>query len=316
MINLFNIPNYTINTADFSHYLHGDIVQKFEQKFCDYVGAKYACSVNSATNAIFLIFLNKHLVVNVPSMIPPVVLNALITAGNRINFVDDTNWIGGSYILHQFEDYKVIDSAQKVERDQFKNEANDNDLMFFSFYPTKPVGSSDGGIIVSNSKEKIDALRTLSFNGMSQELNNWDRKIVEPGYKAYLSSIQASIADKNLDKLDAKKDKLAVIRNQYNKAFKVSNTSDHLYIISVRYHNRQVAELLKEKGIVTGIHYDALHTNEVYDRYSTHHKPESYPNSLKASQHNLSIPFHEELTSIEIDYIIKTITNASILGNK
>ena len=32
--------------------------------------------------------------------------------------------------------------------------------MFFSFYPTKPVGSSDGGIIVSNDKAKIDYLKT------------------------------------------------------------------------------------------------------------------------------------------------------------
>ena len=38
---------------------------------------------------------------------------------------------------------------------RFKKEANDEDLMIFSFYPTKPVGSSDGGIIVSNDFEKI-----------------------------------------------------------------------------------------------------------------------------------------------------------------
>ena len=188
MIQLFNIPNYTINTDEFSHYLHGSIVEKFEQKFLDYVGAKYACSVNSATNAIFLLFLNKNTTVNVPSLIPPVVLNALITSGNKINFTDDVNWIGDSYILHHFEDYKIIDSAQKVERDQFKKEANDNDIMFFSFYPTKPVGSSDGGIIVSNDKDKIDYLKTLSFNGMSFAENNWDRKIIMPGYKFYLNS--------------------------------------------------------------------------------------------------------------------------------
>ena len=64
MISLFNIPNYVIDTSKFSHYLHGDIVKKFEQNFCDYVGAKYGCTFSSATNAIFLTFLNKHITVN------------------------------------------------------------------------------------------------------------------------------------------------------------------------------------------------------------------------------------------------------------
>ena len=60
MISLFNIPNYTIDTSKFSNLLHDKIVEEFEQNICSYVGAKDACSINSATNAIFLLFLNKN----------------------------------------------------------------------------------------------------------------------------------------------------------------------------------------------------------------------------------------------------------------
>lgn len=303
MIQLFNIPNYTINTDEFSHYLHGSIVEKFEQKFLDYVGAKYACSVNSATNAIFLLFLNKNTTVNVPSLIPPVVLNALITSGNKINFTDDVNWIGDSYILHHFEDYKIIDSAQKVERDQFKKEANDNDIMFFSFYPTKPVGSSDGGIIVSNDKDKIDYLKTLSFNGMSFAENNWDRKIIMPGYKFYLNSIQAFIADKNLDILDQKKQKLKNIRDIYNSEFGLNNTSDHLYRIKVD-DNKKFIDISKQNKIIHGIHYEAQHLNNVYKPYSTN---SLCPNSEKISKITVSIPFHENLSEQDLNHVIKNL---------
>ena len=303
MIQLFNIPNYTINTDEFSHYLHGSIVEKFEQKFLDYVGAKYACSVNSATNAIFLLFLNKNTSVNVPSLIPPVVLNALITSGNKINFTDDVNWIGDSYILHHFEDYKIIDSAQKVERDQFKKEANDNDIMFFSFYPTKPVGSSDGGIIVSNDKDKIDYLKTLSFNGMSFAENNWDRKIIMPGYKFYLNSIQAFIADKNLDILDQKKQKLKNIRDIYNSEFGLNNTSDHLYRIEVD-NNKKFIDVSKQNKIIHGIHYEAQHLNSVYKPYSTN---SLCPNSEKISKTTVSIPFHENLSEQDLNHVIKNL---------
>lgn len=177
MIQLFNIPSYVIDTSNFSHLLHGEVVEEFESKFCEYVGAKYACSVSSATNAIFLAFLNKGMTINVPSVIPPVVCNGLITGGNKVNFTDNTEWVGDSYILHQFEDYKVIDSAQKVQRDQFKNEADDKDLMIFSFYPTKPIGSCDGGIIVSNDWSKIQRFKESTLNGMTFSKDNWDRKI-------------------------------------------------------------------------------------------------------------------------------------------
>lgn len=302
MIQLFNIPNYTINTADFSHYLHGDIVDKFEEKFLNYVGAKYACSVNSATNAIFLMFLNKNATVNVPSMIPPVVLNALITSGNKINFTDNTEWVGDSYVLHEFENYKIIDSAQKVKKDQFKEEANDNDLMFFSFYPTKPVGSSDGGIIVSNDKTKIDFLKNLSFNGMSFAKNNWDRKIIMPGYKFYLNSIQAFIADKNLDVLESKKEKLKIIRDIYNNEFNLNNVSDHLYRIEI--YNKEFSKIAKQEGFICGIHYEPQHVNEIYKPYSTN---SFCPKSEEMSKHIISIPFHEELTKQNIKHIIKTI---------
>lgn len=301
MIQLFNITNHVIDTSKFSHYLHGTIVEEFENNFLEYVGAKYACSVNSATNAIFLMLLNKNITVKVPSLIPPVVLNAVITSGNKIQFTDDVDWIGYSYILHEFDDYKIIDSAQRVDRNQFANEANDNDLMFFSFYPTKPVGSSDGGIIVSNDKEKIDYLRTLSFNGMSFSTNNWERKIMMPGYKFYLNSIQAYIANENLKLLDAKKVKLSAVRDYYNKELGYNNTSDHLYRINVNDRFKFMSQM-KEAGIVCGIHYECQHTNPIY--FFTESK---CPKSNEISKTTVSIPFHEALTDEEIKYIVTKV---------
>jgi dTDP-4-amino-4,6-dideoxygalactose transaminase len=57
------------------------VVNEFENTIANYVGAKYAVSVNSATSAIFLALLNKNITLNIPTMIPPVVLNAIITSG-------------------------------------------------------------------------------------------------------------------------------------------------------------------------------------------------------------------------------------------
>jgi dTDP-4-amino-4,6-dideoxygalactose transaminase len=301
MINLFNLPNYKIDTSKFSHLLHDKIVSEFENNFCDYVGAKYGCTINSATNAIFLTFLNKNITVDVPSMIPPVVCNALMTSGNKVNFVDNFEWIGNSYVLHDFGEYKVIDSAQRVDRDQFKLEANDNDLMFFSFYPTKPIGSCDGGIIVSNDKKKIEWFKQACLNGMSYSTNNWERKIKFPGYKMYMNSIQAYIANKNLEKLDKKKEKLKKIRDKYNKKLGYNNTSYHLYCIFVN-NNKKFIEYMKEQKVNCGLHYEALHENKIYNTNQN-----NCPKSSEISKKIVSIPFHENMTLKEVEFVIKCV---------
>ena len=300
MIKLFNIPHYTISTSDYNHCLHGTIVTNFENRFAKYVGAKYACGANSATSIIFLALQGKFCKITVPSMIPPVVCNAIITSGNKLEFKDDTKWIGDSYVLHDFGKYKIIDSAQKVIKNQFILEANNNDLMFFSFYPTKPIGSVDGGMVVSNDFDKIQWFREAVFNGMGFSKDSWKRIPKFPGWKMYLNSIQADIANKNMDLLENNKEKLYLLRNLYNKAFSLNNTSEHLYRIIVS-NNKICVDRLKKKGLQCGIHYSALNTNKIYNSKIT------CPNSEKEQYTTISIPFHVNIGVEESTYIIQSV---------
>jgi dTDP-4-amino-4,6-dideoxygalactose transaminase len=301
MIQLFHIEDYIVDTSKFDHALHDSGVQRFEEEFAEYVGAKYACSINSATSAIFLIFLQKNITIDVPSVIPPVVLNAIINGGNRIGFVDNVDWVGDSYTLHDFGDYKVIDSAQKVERGQFKKEASPQDLMFFSFYPTKPVGGLDGGMIVSDDYDKIMHFKEAVLNGMSYASNNWERSIKFPGWKMYLNSFQTYVAHQNFLKLPAKMSKLEEVREFYNDRLGYKNTSSHLYRITVE-DNKSALVHMREKGVVCGIHYEAAHQNKVYNKEIIH-----CPDSTLAAKTTLSIPFNEKLTKNEINHIIDCV---------
>jgi len=302
MINLFNINNYILDTSNYNNLLHDNIVTKFESSICEYVGAKYGVSFNSATSAIFLLFSQyKNIKVKIPSIIPPVVPNAIITSGNDYEFYDDINWVGNSYLLHDFGDYKVIDSAQKLEKNQFINECNPQDLMIFSFYPTKPVGSCDGGMIVSNDLDKIVKLKEMALNGMSYSDNNWERKIKFAGYKMYMNSIQCDIAMRNFEKYQNKLFRLDEIRKIYNKKLGYSNSSNHLYRISLDNRNEFIS-FMRQNEIICGIHYESLHNHPVY------YKKESYcPLSEIDSNTTVSIPFHEELTNYDVERIIHLI---------
>lgn len=319
MIQLFNVPHYTIDTSRFSNLLHDKVVREFEEKFADYVGAKYAVSFNSATSAIFLQFLNCTHTVQVPSIIPPVVLNALINAGCKIKFVDDVSWVGGDYCLHKYEadvefvGQKIIDSAQKVERDQYRKAGcSQYDLMLFSFYPTKPVGSSDGGMFVSDDLGVIEHLREMSLNGMSYAENNWDRVQKHIGHKMYMNSISAYIALQNLEKLDEKKERLAAIRDQYNKMLGLNNTSDHLYRINVK-NNRMFIDAMKQYGIMCGIHYEAAHKSSLFKPFHVLNSLYYFPLSEKEEKQTVSIPFHEGLTSSNLKYIVELIMSLDSL---
>jgi len=297
-ISLFNITinKHIIDTTKFDDFVSGNVVQEFEERFCEYVGAKYCCSVNSATFAIFLCLLNKQVEVTVPTILPPVVCNAILTSGNTINFKDDVSWVGGSYTLHQFDNYKIVDSAQKVERNQFSQECNDNDLAIFSFYPTKPIGSYDGGMIVSNDLEKITQLKILSNNGRTKATESWKSTTVVPGYKLYMSNLQAYIALKGLKALPQKDEKLQHIRKSYNDFFNLNNTSNHLYRIYTPSNTKYIQEM-KKRGIQCGIHYACCHQMPSYEDSFT------YEQSERQQFTTASIPFHEQLTPQDIQRI-------------
>tara|TARA_R100000808_G_scaffold63_1_gene516 strand:- start:11149 stop:12096 length:948 start_codon:yes stop_codon:yes gene_type:complete len=307
MINLFNIEDYKINTNKFCHLLHDEVVNEFEQDFAEYVGAGYACSANSASSLITLALWNKKQIVTIPSLIPTVVPNAIIRSGNQLNWRDDTIWVGNMYKLHSFEGYSIYDSAQQVERDIFKK-VNPQDLMIFSFYPTKPVGSCDGGMIVSDDREKIEWFRKAVMGGATASDNSWDRDLIFPGWKMNMNSIQAYIAQQNLQKLDNKNERIAEIRSVYNKAFHRDNKSSHLFRINVKDRNKFI-DKMRAKKICCGVHYKACHLNPVYNAYKADRQ--SYvKKSKKDSKTTVSIPLHEKLTDEDLEYIIGKIHKA------
>jgi dTDP-4-amino-4,6-dideoxygalactose transaminase len=294
MIGLFSVNNYNIDTSKFSNLLHDKIINEFEQSFAKYVGAKYACSANSASSLLFLALSKLNTTISIPSTIPPVVPNVIINSGNKIEFYDDVEWVGKSYRLYE----NIIDSAQEVTRNQYKNHGDPLAQMIFSFYPTKPVGSCDGGIVVSDDKDTIDWYRMMTLNGMHFSENNWDRKHVAAGYKMHATSIQAYLANENLKKLDKKNKRLDEISVVYNTAFGYNNTSRHLYRVRVN-NNKKFIEEMKRCGIVCGIHYEHCHNKSFYNWDG------DLPTSEKESIKTVSLPFHENLTDQDIEEVIK-----------
>ena len=312
MINLFHINNYTIDTSKFSNLLHDSIVQEFECAFAEYVGAKYACSANSASSLLFIALSGLRATIHIPSTMPIAVPNVIVNSGNKIKFYDDVEWVG-----HNYELYKkptLIDSAQEVTRSQYKDYGDPNAVMIFSFYPTKPGGGCDGGMVVSDNKNEIDEYRIMTLNGTKLDDKSWNRTQVTAGHKMHATSIQAYIANENLKKLDHKNERLTEICDIYNKSLGYNNTSRHLYRIRVP-NNKQFISEMKQEGISCGIHYPHCHDKQFYGHsYSWEfyccelmHICPPLPLSEQESETTVSLPFHESLTNQEIDKVIQNV---------
>jgi len=324
MKKLFNINDYVIDTSKFNHMLH-DMESELEEKFAEYVGAKYAVMANSASSLIQMCLLGiiQNFPVSVlekhpmflPSIIPIAVANIVHNSGIPASWSDDVDWVGGSYVLYDAEkalscidkdasSFKIVDSAQEVRRNQFKETCSDDDMMIFSFYPTKPVGGMDGGMIATNNKEKAAFFKQAVHLGVGveQDGDSWKRVLSFPGWKLHANSSQCYVALKNLEKLDEKNERLDQIKEKYNDAFSVENKSRHLYRLNVSERDLFFQEM-EEFEIQVGQHYEAAHLSNQY-RMSN---PQSLEKSEFDSIHTVSIPFNEALTEEDVDYVISKI---------
>jgi len=317
---LFNINNYKIDTSKFDSLLH-DFEDELEKKFADYVGAKYACISNSASSLLELClakvvsmcpidFLNVYKL-KIPSMIPIAVSNLVHNSHIPAQWDDNIDWVGNAYTLYDtekvlsrfknnIEPYKIIDSAQEVRKNQFAENANDLDIMIFSLYPTKPVGGMDGGVMVSNDKNKIDYYRAITHLGVASVNNkSWERRIVSSGWKMHPNSSQCYVALKNLEKLEEKNFRLDEIKDKYNQAFEYENTSRHLYRINVKDKKDFMANM-ESFGIETGFHYGPAHLNPFYNIEQS----EPLEKTIQLSGKTVTIPFNEALSNKDVKFII------------
>jgi perosamine synthetase len=181
----------------------------------------------------------------------------------------------------------------------------------FSFYPTKNMTTSEGGIITTNNRDVADKCRMIRSHGSSQ------RYLHEMlGFNLRMTDICAAIGLVQLGKL---KDYTA--RRKQN-AKRLTDGLQNIEGIScpttkkdcehvfhqytIRSQKRdELASFLNQKEIGTGIHYPIpIHKQPLYQELGY---ADVLPESEKASLEVLSLPVHPQLSESEIDIIIDSI---------
>jgi len=151
------------------------ITEQFEEKLAEYTGAKYAVTVDNASNGLFLALMYENIKgqeITIPCRTYPSVPCEIIHAGGKVKFkeVKGTS-IKGAY---QLEPTCVWDSALSFTADMYKPGTH----MCVSFTgPFKTFKLSKGGAILTDNKEAYEWFKRARYSGrraMSYHDDNFD----------------------------------------------------------------------------------------------------------------------------------------------
>ena len=163
------------------------IVKMFEEEIAEYTGAPYAISVDSCTNAIFLVC--KYLQVKevtIPSKTYLSVPQSITHSGGEVIF--DTrpktnHWKG----MYQLKPYPIWDAAKRLTSGMYK----EGQFMTLSFHIKKLLPIWKGGMILTDNVEAADWFKKARYEGRSEKYYK-DDDITFAGWNMYMTPQQAA----------------------------------------------------------------------------------------------------------------------------
>lgn len=186
----------------------------------------------------------------------------------------------------------------------------------FSLHPLKNLNVwSDGGLIITRSKELAEKLRLYRNHGL---FNRDEVKIF--GHNSRLDTLQAVIGNRLINEVDFITNQRIANAAKYDAAFR--DMGDfiripkrragvkhvyHLYIIRVK--NREgLLKHLNDSGVEAKVHYPIpVHLQEAAKYLG--YKKGDFPISEEDCSNIITLPAHQHLTPEEIDYTIEQVRN-------
>ncbi|MBQ3473596.1 MAG: DegT/DnrJ/EryC1/StrS family aminotransferase [Methanobrevibacter sp.] len=346
--------NAVIDVMKSGMIAQGPKVIEFEEDFAKFVGAKYGIATNSGTSALHVALLAAGIGEGDEVITSPFTFaatgNSILYTGARPVFVDidpETFTIDPSKIeeaitdktkaimpvqlygqsadmdaimkIAKENDLIVIEDAAQAHGAEYKGEkvGNLGDMACFSFYPTKNMTTSEGGMITTNNEEFAENAKVYRAHGSATKYHH---DVL--GYNFRMTDIGAAIGIEQLKKLESFNNKrienakylnegladcdlveTPVVKDGYKHVY-------HQYTIKVKDGKRdELSDYLIENGIGNGIYYPIPLYNQVL--YTNMGYNQSLAVTDEIVKDVLSLPIHAKLTKFDLDLIIKTIKDFS-----
>jgi len=238
-----------------SHLTQGPQVQAFEKALCDYTGAKFAVTFNSATSALMGAYSATGIKENDEIITTPISFvatsNMAIALGAKPVFCDvkldgniDERMIeklitpqtkaivpvdfGGKAVnlkkIQEIADRHkllLIEDACHALGSQVdgKKIGSISDMTVFSFHAIKPITTGEGGAVLTDNEEYATKLRRFRSHGIIKK-QFWNMDMIEMGYNYRLTDLAAALGLSQMKKLDTFISKRDEIASYYDDRFK------------------------------------------------------------------------------------------------
>lgn len=198
----------------------------------------------------------------------------------------------------------------------------------YSFYPTKNITTTEGGMFLTNNDMLAERVRVLSLHGMNKDAwkryaqgGKWRYDVVEAGYKYNMPDISAALGIVQLQKLEnfqrrrdeiarAYCDAIASLRGVHVVSNFAEAPSRHAWCMFVIAVDEQLAGIsrdqlidrLSDAGIGTSVHYIPTHT------FSAYRDPEVHlPNTDRLWPRILSLPLYPDMNDLHVERVIDAL---------
>jgi dTDP-4-amino-4,6-dideoxygalactose transaminase len=346
--------NEVIKVLKSGFIAQGPKVAEFEENFAEFVNTEYAVATSSGTTALHVALLSAGIgqgdeVITTPFTFAATANSVLYTGAQPVfvdinpemynidpekiedAITDNTKAIMPVHLYGQPADMEpiskiaksydllVIEDAAQAHGAMYKGKMAGSlgDMACFSFYPTKNMTTSEGGMITTQNEDLAENSRTIRAHG---ESNRYEH--VTLGYNFRMTDIAAAIGIMQLKKLNEFNNKRIKNAEYFTENIKSMNGIIpphvqkgvkhvfHQYTIRVNKTKRNaMIKFLNDNGIGTGIHYPKpIYKQELYQKlgFKAH-----CPEAENAAGEVISIPVHPSLTKIDLEKIVQTLKNAS-----
>ena len=336
----------------------GPMVVEFEKKFANFCGTKYAIAVNSGTAALhcalyasginegdevittpftFVATANSIIMQRAKPVfvdilpdtfnIDPIKIEEKITKKTKailpidlygqIYDVEAVDKIAKKYKL------KIIEDACQAHGAEFNHRKAGvfGEMGCFSFYATKNMTTSEGGMVVTNNERYAELVKRFRHHGQSEKTRY---QYFDLGFNYRMTDIAAAIGIEQLKRIDdfnKKRIKNAQLLTKGLKNIKGLITPItkknykhvfHQYTIRVTNEFKatrdELLNYLKEKEIGSAIFYPKpLHLCLHFGKMG--YQKGDFPVSERMSKEVLSLPVHPYISEKDIKHIIHTIKN-------
>ncbi|MBF7081443.1 DegT/DnrJ/EryC1/StrS family aminotransferase [Desulfallas sp. Bu1-1] len=188
----------------------------------------------------------------------------------------------------------------------------------FAFYPNKQITTGEGGIILTNLKELADLCRSMRNQGRGEGDGWYDHTRL--GYNYRMDEMSAALGCAQLARLTEILDKRERVAGAYTERLRHVDgvtvpfvapgvqMSWFVYVIRLDpgIDRNVVMRKLNDRGIGCRAYFQPIHLQPFY-RKEFGYKPGDFPVTEAVAATTLALPFHNNLSEDEIDYVVSSL---------